>query len=92
MKIGLTIVFASMLAASVLISTNSLAANVEYPIKGKVITAIVPSSAGGGTDTIARSISPLMERDLGAPIQIVNKPGAGMQIGMTSALASKPDG
>ena len=85
-------VLTSILAASLLISGNSLAASAEYPIKGKVITAIVPSSAGGGSDTIARSVSPLMERDLGTSIQVVNKPGAGMQIGLTSALASKPDG
>ena len=92
MRIHLYVVLASFLAAGVLISGYSLAASVDYPTKGKVITAIVPSSAGGGTDTIARSISPLMEKDLGTPIQVVNKPGAGMQIGLTAALASKPDG
>jgi len=53
---------------------------------------IVPSSAGGGTDTAARLVAPVMEKDLGVPIEIVNKPGASMQIGVTEALRAKPDG
>jgi tripartite-type tricarboxylate transporter receptor subunit TctC len=92
MRTHVYMLLASSLAASLLISGYSQAANVEYPTKGKTITAIVPSSAGGGSDTIARAVTPLMEKDLGTPIQIVNKPGAGMQIGLTGALASKPDG
>jgi tripartite-type tricarboxylate transporter receptor subunit TctC len=65
---------------------------VEYPIKGRTITMIVPSTAGGGTDTAARLIAPLMQKDLGTPIQIVNKPGASMQIGLSEVAAAKPDG
>jgi len=64
----------------------------DYPAKGKTITMIVPSSAGGGTDTAARLIAPVMEKDLGVPIEVVNKPGASMQIGVTEALRARPDG
>jgi tripartite-type tricarboxylate transporter receptor subunit TctC len=64
----------------------------EYPAKGRVITMIVPNSAGGGTDTAGRLFAPLMEKDLGVPIQIVNKPGAGTQVGLSAAAAAKPDG
>jgi tripartite-type tricarboxylate transporter receptor subunit TctC len=53
---------------------------------------IVPSTAGGGTDVTARLVAPLMEKDLGTPIQIINKPGASFQVGTTEAAAAKPDG
>jgi tripartite-type tricarboxylate transporter receptor subunit TctC len=68
------------------------AGTVEYPIKGRTITMIVPSTAGGGTDTAARLLAPLMQKDLGTSIQIVNKPGASMQIGLSEVAAAKPDG
>lgn len=64
----------------------------EFPAKGRSITMIVPNSAGGGTDTAARLFAPLMEKDLGVPIQVVNKPGAGTQVGLSAAAAAKPDG
>ncbi len=64
----------------------------EFPAKGRLITMIVPNSAGGGTDTAARMFAPLMEKDLGVPIQVVNKPGAGTQVGLSAAAAAKPDG
>jgi tripartite-type tricarboxylate transporter receptor subunit TctC len=64
----------------------------EFPAKGRSISMIVPNSAGGGTDTAARLFAPLMEKDLGVPVQVVNKPGAGTQIGISLAAASKPDG
>lgn len=63
-----------------------------YPAPGKAITAIVPSTAGGGTDTAARLLAPLLEKELGVPVEIVNKPGASMQIGMGEAARAKPDG
>src|SRR3954462_13155550 len=63
-----------------------------YPAKGRIITTIVPSTAGGGTDTAARLVAPLMEKDLGVPVQVVNKPGASMQIGVTEVALAKPDG
>ncbi|MCO5091688.1 tripartite tricarboxylate transporter substrate binding protein [Bosea sp. (in: a-proteobacteria)] len=68
------------------------AAAQTYPVKGKTITTIVPSTAGGGTDTAARLIAPLLEKLLGTTVEVVNKPGASMQIGMGEAARAKPDG
>jgi len=68
------------------------AGTMEYPIKGRTITMIVPSTAGGGTDTAARLLAPMMQKDLGTPVQIVNKPGASMQVGLSEVAAAKPDG
>lgn len=80
------------LCAAASVPAPATAGTVEYPIKGRTITMIVPSTAGGGTDTAARLIAPLMQKDLGTPIQIVNKPGASMQIGLSEVAAAKPDG
>ncbi len=68
------------------------AAPVNFPEKGRPITLIVPFGAGGGTDLAARVLAPLLERELGAPVQVVDRPGAGTQKGLTELVRSKPDG
>ena len=64
----------------------------EFPIKGRPIVTIVPSTAGGGTDTAARVAAPLLEKELGVPVEVVNKPGASMQIGHTEGANARKDG
>jgi tripartite-type tricarboxylate transporter receptor subunit TctC len=83
-----------VLAAIVVVgSTRAVAADkVDFPIKGKAITIIVPFGAGGSTDVGARNLAPFIEKALGVPVEVVNKPGAGSQIGITAALSEKPDG
>lgn len=56
------------------------------------ITMIVAYAAGGGTDTAARTIGRFMERDLGQPIVVLNRPGAGGEIGFTELARARPDG
>ena len=73
-------------------ATSAPAAKVDYPQKGRSITAIVPFAAGGATDISARVVRPFMERELGTPIQIVNKGGGGSQVGNTEVALAKPDG
>jgi tripartite-type tricarboxylate transporter receptor subunit TctC len=58
----------------------------------KPITLIVPSSAGGGTDSTARALASATEEHLGQSIGVVNKPGGSGSIGMTEGANSKPDG
>ncbi|MHB0869358.1 MAG: Bug family tripartite tricarboxylate transporter substrate binding protein [Chloroflexota bacterium] len=65
---------------------------VDFPQKGKAITLIVAWPAGGGVDIGARLLSPLLEKELGVPIQIVNKVGASGQVGEMELIKSKPDG
>lgn len=62
----------------------------SYP--EKPVTIIVPSNAGGGTDTMARLVAKFAEEHLGQPIIIVNKPGAGGQIGFEYIARAKADG
>ena len=62
----------------------------EYP--EREITLIVPWAAGGGTDLIARFLGDLMEKDLGKPVVVVNKPGGGGLVGFNQIAAAKSDG
>jgi tripartite-type tricarboxylate transporter receptor subunit TctC len=56
------------------------------------ITRIVPFPPGGLADIVARPVAEALARDLGQPVVIDNKPGAGGGIGMGLAAKSKPDG
>src|SRR6056300_2092454 len=68
------------------------AALAEYP--EKPIEVIVGYSAGGGTDVMARTTMPFIEKYLGngASIVVKNMPGASGQIGITEVAQSEPDG
>jgi len=62
----------------------------DYP--SRPITLIVSFSAGGGTDVGARLLTPLVEAELGQPIQVVNITGAGGWVGWTELSRAEPDG
>nr|WP_321445613.1 tripartite tricarboxylate transporter substrate binding protein [uncultured Cohaesibacter sp.] len=68
------------------------AASAEYP--DKPIKVIVGYSAGGGTDVMARTVTPFLEKYLGEGTSIVvkNMPGASGQIGVTEAANADKDG
>src|ERR1700758_5107828 len=61
-----------------------------YP--DRPIRLIVPFAPGGGVDIMARLISDFMSKDLGKPIIVENKPGAGTIVGTAAAASSAPDG
>ena len=56
------------------------------------ITLIIPWNAGGSTDVGFRLLAPKMEKVVGGTIEIVNRPGAGAQVGVTELARAKPDG
>jgi tripartite-type tricarboxylate transporter receptor subunit TctC len=63
-----------------------------FPQKGKAIQIIVTHEAGGPNDVMARALASGLEKELGTPVVVVNKPGANTQIGMTFLSQAKPDG
>ncbi|PWC14111.1 ABC transporter substrate-binding protein [Brenneria roseae subsp. americana] len=80
---------AGLLAASSLLSAvPALAA--DYPVRQ--IEMIVPYSAGGGTDLVARSFADVAKEYLPKAIGIVNKPGGGGAVGFSELVAARPDG
>ncbi len=58
----------------------------------KPITFIVPYPPGGGTDVIARIVQEPLSRQLGQPIVIENRGGAGGSLGTAVAARANPDG
>jgi tripartite-type tricarboxylate transporter receptor subunit TctC len=53
----------------------------------------VPYPPGGGTDTIARLLLPVMSALPGAPTMVIdNRPGAGGNVGAEQLAKSPPDG
>jgi tripartite-type tricarboxylate transporter receptor subunit TctC len=73
--------------AVLLTSTAAFAKYPDHPIK-----MIVPFPPGGVTDTVARPIADGLSRDLGQPVVVENKAGAGGAIGAGEAARAKPDG
>jgi tripartite-type tricarboxylate transporter receptor subunit TctC len=62
----------------------------QYPTKA--IRLIVPAAPGGGTDITARSFVPALAENLGQPIVIENRGGAGGVIGTDVVAKAAPDG
>ena len=58
----------------------------------KAVRIVVPFAPGGGTDLIARTLGQEMSKDLGQPVLIDNKPGAGTIIGTDAVAKAPPDG
>ncbi len=56
------------------------------------ITLVVPWAAGGGTDTLARTLAMHGKKYFGVNINVVNKVGGTGAVGMNSVATSKPDG
>src|SRR3712207_4881313 len=56
------------------------------------VTLLIPFSPGGGSDTGARTYQPFLERCLGGEVVIVNKPGAGGELGFAELAKATPDG
>ena len=69
-----------------------LAAQAQPAFPNKSISMVVPFPPGGVADIVARPVAEAMARELGQPVVIENKPGAGGGIGMGVVAKAKPDG
>ncbi len=78
-------VFKAMAAVLLLCSSALVAA--QYP--NKPIKLIVPLAAAGTGDTLARTVGDAMSKELGQPVVIDNRPGAGGLVG-TEVVANAP--
>jgi tripartite-type tricarboxylate transporter receptor subunit TctC len=75
------------LAAALLLAT---AAHADFP--ERPVTIIVPFTAGGSSDIVARTLSPRLTQILGQPIVVDNKPGANSGLAATYVARAKNDG
>ncbi len=83
--------FSFMIALFLVISsTMTVYAQEKYPTRP--IYLIVPMTAGGGTDKVARALAEALKNYLPQPVLVENVAGAGSAVGMSKLHASKPDG
>jgi tripartite-type tricarboxylate transporter receptor subunit TctC len=73
-----------------LLSMTAVAAAQGYP--NRPIRLIVTFPPGGSTDLLARALQPHLEKALGQPIVVDNRPGAGGDIGVDAVAKAAPDG
>jgi tripartite-type tricarboxylate transporter receptor subunit TctC len=81
----------AVLGAGVL-ALAPFAAQAQAPFPSKALTIVVPFSAGGTTDILARVVGQFMSKDLGQPVIIDNRAGAGGNIGAQMVARAAPDG
>jgi tripartite-type tricarboxylate transporter receptor subunit TctC len=79
-----------LLACAALTILPALAAASDYP--SRPITLIVPFAPGGNVDATARSLGPALARELGQPVVIDNRAGAGGTLGSGVVARAQPDG
>ncbi|GCA51127.1 tripartite tricarboxylate transporter family receptor [Sinorhizobium sp. KGO-5] len=81
----------ALLGAAAAVSLFAASANAQtYP--ERTITMVVPFSAGGPTDTVARLVAESMSKDLGQQIIVENVGGAGGTLGAGRVAQADPDG
>jgi tripartite-type tricarboxylate transporter receptor subunit TctC len=77
-------------AAAASVSLPSFSQSTNWPTKP--ITIVVPFAPGGTTDVLARALAPELQKALGQPVNIENKPGAGGNTGAAEVAKAAGDG
>ncbi|MDF2997072.1 MAG: tripartite tricarboxylate transporter substrate binding protein [Xanthobacteraceae bacterium] len=77
-------------AAAGIVAMPSILRAAAFPTRP--INVIVPFATGGYNDRLSRAFAPYLEKEFGQPTVIVNKPGAGTQLGNSYALNQPADG
>lgn len=89
MKTG-TLTKLAALAVAGFTALGATSAQAEWP--ERPITIIVPWGAGGGTDAVGRILGNLLEQELGAPVNVVNRTGGSGVVGHSAIATADPDG
>jgi tripartite-type tricarboxylate transporter receptor subunit TctC len=85
--------FKSIAPLALLAATAFGAQAADFPAKDRVITIVVPFTAGGPTDRVARDLAEAMRKPLGGVTVVVdNAAGAGGSIGANKVAKASPDG
>lgn len=86
----MTAVLRSALAFAAILAGLPAPVQAQWP--DRPIKWVVPFSAGGANDLMARAAAEGVSKKLGQPIIIENRPGAGAAIGADYVAKAKPDG
>ena len=90
MKLFKTLASAALLAAVTALPFGSALAEDDYP--NKPITYVVSFAAGGNADIVARMNAEALSKQLGVPVNVVNKPGGAHIPATMSVLEAPADG
>lgn len=77
---------------SVVLCGTALGAAAQQAYPARAIRIIIPSGAGGGTDSTTRMVIPKMDESLGQRVIAENRPGAGSIVGTEAVARAAPDG
>jgi len=83
-------IFKTLALGAVAVAALAGPAAAAYP--DRPITLIIPWSAGGGTDATGRAIAAVLQKELGQPVNVVNRTGGQGVVGHAAIAAAKPDG
>ena len=80
----------ALTVAALLMATGAVAQADDFP--SRPVQLMVAYPPGGSTDVGARVVAAIAEKILGKPMVVLNKGGAGGQVGWTEMSRQKPDG
>jgi tripartite-type tricarboxylate transporter receptor subunit TctC len=85
----------TVLKSAAALAAGSIAAHVsraQDKFPSRAITLIAPWPPGGSSDAVIRAFAESASRQLGVPVVVENKPGAGGTLGAAAMVNAKPDG
>ncbi len=85
-------VIASAAAAASAAGLRIAPASAQATYPARPITMVCPWGAGGGTDATARIVASILEKDLGQPVNVVNRTGGSGVVGHSAIATAAPDG
>ncbi|MFN3273303.1 MAG: Bug family tripartite tricarboxylate transporter substrate binding protein [Paracoccus sp. (in: a-proteobacteria)] len=80
----------TLILGAALLSLGAGAQAQDYP--SQPVRMIVPFAPGGPNDTVARLIAPTLAQQLGQPVVVENRAGAGGVLGTDAVAKARPDG
>src|SRR5688500_2631283 len=81
---------AGLLAAAAIGLLAGIGSTIAYPTKP--VTMVVPFPPGGSTDIVGRVIAEGLSKQIGQPVVIENRGGAGGTVGTAAVAKAAPDG
>ena len=82
----------TIVAAVTVLATAWIGAPADAAFPDKPLTVVVPYKAGGSTDTMIRVLAKALAKEVGQPVVVQNRPGAGGAVGGMYIKNQPPDG